>query len=392
MKKLFLFTANFPYGKIESFLEDEIHYLAAEFDSVEIIPLRYNGSIKRPFPNNCVVWEPIIKSRKQQYVKGLFCLKTIPLFCKDFFRYKVFLSPTRFKTWLIGLTLANCLMKSKRIKALFSKIDKDDVCYFYWGKGANMLSCFYKGRAHFVSRFHGEWDLWEESSGGFAPLREQIADSLDAAVFISEKGRRYFEKRYSGCKTCFFPLGSSDMGYAQHERGDLLLVVSCSTVYPLKRVPLIFEAVKRIRDISVSWTHIGSGEDFELLLNQVKSYCPSNVNVSLLGAMSHDDVMKYYQEHQFDVFVNVSTNEGVPVSIMEALSFDIPVVATDVGGNSEIVTEQSGVLISANPNADEVASAIIEAYNKKCSPRAFWETHYSAEVNYLAFSNFLKSL
>ncbi len=392
MKKLFLFTANFPYGKIESFLEDEIHYLAAEFDSVEIIPLRYNGSIKRPFPNNCVVWEPIIKSRQQQYIKGLFCLKTIPLFCKDFFRYKVFLSPTRFKTWLIGLTLANCLMKSKRIKALFSKIDKDDVCYFYWGKGANMLSCFYKGKAHFVSRFHGEWDLWEESSGGFAPLRKQIADSLDAAVFISEKGEKYFRERYPGCKICFFPLGSSDMGYTPNKKGKVLNVVSCSTVYPLKRVPLIFDAVKKINDIPVQWTHIGGGVDFDALKNSVNSSCSSNLQVTLVGEMSHDDVMKYYAEHQFDVFVNVSENEGVPVSIMEAISFDIPVVATNVGGNSEIVTIESGMLVSANPTADEVSDAIVRLVSKDCHPRGFWENHYSAKVNYSSFAKFLKSL
>lgn len=392
MSKLYLFTANYPYGKIESFLEDEIVYLSNEFDSVEIIPLSSRTEIKRNVPRNCVVREPIIRSRKQQYTKGLFCLKTLPYFAQEFIKFKVYLSTKRFKTWLIGLSLTNNLIKSKQIKALFSEISKNDVCYFYWGKGANVLSFFYKGKARFVSRFHGEWDLWEESSGNYAPLRKRVAKSLDAAVFISERGKKYFEDRYECCQTLFFPLGSVDMGYQRHEGGDALRVVSCSTVYPLKRVPLIYESLKSIKDITLSWTHIGSGEDFDTLKKMVADDCPVNLKVNLAGEMSHDDVMKFYKEHQFDVFVNVSENEGVPVSIMEAISFDIPVVATNVGGNSEIVREETGVLVSANPSVTEVAKAIVALASKDCHPRAFWEEHYSANVNYSSFAKLLKSI
>ena len=43
-----------------------------------------------------------------------------------------------------------------------------------------------------------------------------------------------------------------------------------------------------------------------------------------------------------DLFLTVSANEGIPVSIMEAQSFGIPVIATDVGGISEIVNNVNG--------------------------------------------------
>lgn len=64
--------------------------------------------------------------------------------------------------------------------------------------------------------------------------------------------------------------------------------------------------------------------------------------------LSHDQVMNYYKEHHFDVFINMSTNEGVPVSIMEAASFGIPIIATNVGGTSEIVQPSVGMLLSSN--------------------------------------------
>lgn len=391
-KKLYFFTATFPYGHAETFVEDEIKYLSAQFDQIVIVPLSARNNASRSVPDNCKVLTPVVTSRLGQYVKGLLLPLSLKSFLKDFIQHKVFVDKSRAKAWVIAYVLSNNLLSSKTIKRLFKNIRQDDVCYFYWGKGANVLSCYYKGKAHFVSRFHGEWDLWEESSGGYAPLRQLVAHSLDASVFISEKGKKYFEERYIGCKTYCFPLGSNDMGFVPHDKGAELRVVSCSTVYPLKRVPLIFEAIKSIKDVPVSWTHIGGGVDFEALKQQVASSTPSNVIISLLGEMPHDDVMKYYKEHQFDVFVNVSINEGVPVSIMEAMSFDIPVVATNVGGNSEVVTVESGILISANPGIVEVADAIVRLYNRDCHPRSFWEEHYSAEVNYTQFANFLKTM
>lgn len=46
-----------------------------------------------------------------------------------------------------------------------------------------------------------------------------------------------------------------------------------------------------------------------------------------------------------DLFLNISESEGVPFSIMEALSAGIPVMATDVGGTAEIIDDTVGRLL-----------------------------------------------
>jgi len=48
--------------------------------------------------------------------------------------------------------------------------------------------------------------------------------------------------------------------------------------------------------------------------------------------LPHNDVLNYYASNPVDVFINTSSSEGLPVSIMEAMSFGIPVIATNVGG------------------------------------------------------------
>jgi glycosyltransferase involved in cell wall biosynthesis len=59
----------------------------------------------------------------------------------------------------------------------------------------------------------------------------------------------------------------------------------------------------------------------------------------------------------FDIYVNCSTYEGVSLTILEAMATALPVVATAVGGNPEVVVDQeTGLLVSERPHA--VMSAI----------------------------------
>jgi glycosyltransferase involved in cell wall biosynthesis len=59
-----------------------------------------------------------------------------------------------------------------------------------------------------------------------------------------------------------------------------------------------------------------------------------------------------------DVFVLPSLNEGISNTILEAMATGLPVVATDVGGNPELVqSEQTGFLVPAG-DTDAMASAI----------------------------------
>ena len=143
--RLYLFTAAYPYGKAESFLEDEIRFLSKAFERIVIVPLSGVGTPTRKVPSNCEVLRPVINDRKKQYKKGLFCAKSLFLFLKDFLRGKVFCDKRRLQAWGVAYVLVNNLLKSQSIKELFFNMDSNDVCYFYWGKGANLLSCFYHG-------------------------------------------------------------------------------------------------------------------------------------------------------------------------------------------------------------------------------------------------------
>ena len=94
--------------------------------------------------------------------------------------------------------------------------------------------------------------------------------------------------------------------------------------------------------------------------------------------------------------MNVSISEGLPVSIMEAISLGIPVIATDVGGVKEIVNEVTGILIKTDikkAQLSNILDGINTTYdllpNDRKGIRNFWVENFNAKKNYYEFCKML---
>ena len=84
------------------------------------------------------------------------------------------------------------------------------------------------------------------------------------------------------------------------------------------------------------------------------------------------------------LFINLSETEGIPVSIMEAISFNIPVLATNTGGVNEIVGESfsTGILIPVNLEEHKISKIIYSILNgMNFSPRNYWENNFNKSYN-----------
>lgn len=81
--------------------------------------------------------------------------------------------------------------------------------------------------------------------------------------------------------------------------------------------------------------------------------------VRWLGSV--EDMGSFYPA--LDVCVLNSTREGLPLSLLEAMSFGIPVVATDVGGIGELLSEDFGLLVPSK--APRLLSRALESLAKK---------------------------
>ncbi|HQY21499.1 MAG TPA: glycosyltransferase, partial [Ignavibacteria bacterium] len=61
----------------------------------------------------------------------------------------------------------------------------------------------------------------------------------------------------------------------------------------------------------------------------------------------------------FDLFVLTSRYEGIPYVILEAMSMNIPIVTTDVGGISEVIKNKINGLLAENGNVSDISEKII---------------------------------
>ncbi len=79
--------------------------------------------------------------------------------------------------------------------------------------------------------------------------------------------------------------------------------------------------------------------------------------VTFAGFVPHMDLINHY--HNADILINPSLSEAFGMSLIEAMACQVPVVATRIGGMTEIVEEQkSGLLVEAG-NASALAQAIL---------------------------------
>jgi glycosyltransferase involved in cell wall biosynthesis len=404
-KKLFILATNYPYGYGEHFLENELLQLAPHFERVYVIATdqRYIGSIIMVayVPDNVTILE--YKEQETKFDK-FFSLRF--LFSKDFFHDVLFFKKISFQ--FLKIFAVEKLRTKKLSKFLENYISSRtspwEKCYVYsyWNDYTAASVALIKRKHPEIKAFtkaHG-WDVYfERHPMGYFPLRSLICENLDKLFFISINGKNYFSSKFPKYKDKFITsrLGTkNETLLSTYKQSKELVLMSCSSIIPLKNLPCIVEALALIDSFNITWIHLGNGDDEVMvqLLAEEKLSKKSNVNYNFKGFVMNEKIHEYYREHQTDLFINVSTTEGIPVSIMEAMSYGIPVIATTVGGTPEIVdNKHNGFLLSPTPTAQEVADTISKFYNLSFEEKtAFrnqayetWNSKFNAQINYTKF-------
>ncbi len=342
------------------------------------------------------------------FLKGFFNLAPFHFHLFDFFNKKVFLSYKKFYIFLSSLLVTRSILASKGFKQVLTSLPSDTsqpiVFYFYWGDNAVWILPYLKKylQRHGIKsiiRFHGS-DLYEFLKADYAPLRQLVFEQATYLCPVSEAGYTYLKNKYLAYQTKLLVqrLGVNDFGLAPFSTTSPKVIVSVSNIIALKRVELIFKALQQLQQ-PVIWHHFGSGT-LELALQAEVKKAKPHLTVHLHGQVSNQTLMAFYQSTSVDVFVNVSTTEGVPVSIMEALSFGIPVIATQAGGTAELVTNEVGLVIPIEQTPNSL-QAIFDRFFKMALPnqlemrqqaRLRYLKLADAKQNYAAFTNLIKGL
>lgn len=407
-KNLILLTNFFPYGNAEPYLETEVKYYDHYFDHVYVCSLQLRPKDLescRKLHSSIFKVLPIPKASKLVYLLYAFLV----LRDKNLYReLKKLFTEQRLsikKIVLLFVYLSRSYYEAGKIRKWLHKEGvltgrSEGALYAYRFEYQPYIALILKRYLpNYVTLARGHrFDLYEEfRSEGYIPLRECLLDELDYTVMIAKDGKNYLSKKYPNhiSKVVLSRLGTIDYGRGPVPKPeDPIRIVSCSTITDIKRVELIVEALSLIKDKEVVWDHYGDGPKRDTVETLAKKKLGPNVKFKFHGFLDNASLMKIYSEVPYHMFLNVSISEGIPVSIMEALSFGIPVIATDVGGTKEIVFDKrNGFLLPENFELKQLVENIIAIFQDTCSStpklrlgaRKSWEENYSAVVNYPHF-------
>lgn len=405
--RLFLLTSTYPYLPGEDFIENEINILCEKFDVI-IIPCFCRNS-PRVIPDNCNIDLNLsVQINSCNSINKIFIA---------FFSF-IWLKNRNFKFKNIRAQIKD-VMDISFISKYTSKyiidnyrndILRGSIFYSYWliphGLTLSILASRYKKNL-FLSRAHG-WDLYAERNVFlYIPFQEEIVNMLDLIFPCSMDGQFYLHKKY---RNHIRKISTQYLGVKDTKHKDTYLyfknqlrILSVSSIITLKRVDLICKSLCLLsstnKEIKVVWHHIGDGPELPVIKALLNDK-PENLDFIFFGQLKNIEVINYYKNNSasIDCFINLSEFEGLPVSVMEALSFSIPLLLCDTGSMREQVSSGvNGILLEHNPTIEQVVAGLknildatqtqLEMY--RCNSRSIYEKMFNAETNYTKFCKLL---
>lgn len=169
------------------------------------------------------------------------------------------------------------------------------------------------------------------------------------------------------------------------------VIGSSGRLFPIKDYPLMVEIARLVLEKypeNIRFELAGDGPEMDSILALIQTYGLGN-NFSLLG--HQDDMARFY--NGLDLYLNTSVHEGIPMTILEAMSHGLPVVAPSVGGIVEIVDNGvNGFLIQSRNPFDYAARCISlfenEAQRQKMSEAAIATARVSFSAELMASKYF----
>jgi len=179
-----------------------------------------------------------------------------------------------------------------------------------------------------------------------------FSSSSDLIIYLCYAQKSYLKEKYkinmkndsviyNGIDNLFLNLGllRNHSKSTQNAKRSNMVILMVARISPEKNHKAAILALKLLHNkykCSVELHFLGSGHDnYVLQLKSFISYHGLSSHVKFLG-FKHD-VGNYYSSA--DLFLLTSSSETFPLSVIEAMSFGIPSVITNVGGASELIVE-----------------------------------------------------
>jgi colanic acid/amylovoran biosynthesis glycosyltransferase len=350
--KLALITSSAPYGKGESFVITEANALADAGAQVLMVPV-----VIRPGRQSKPALRPNIKLAVQRLLTAKIlkaCFKLATLRPVSVLR----------ALWTLRCCYPLTLLKNIAVfpKALWLaeqiRIERVDHIHAHWASTPSTVAMV----ASMVSGV--PWSC--TAHRGDIVANNLLCRKLSHAVFvrfISESGIALAAKR---CRHAATNVRLLHMGVdiptlpSARLRQEEYVVLCPANLILVKGHRYLIEAWSRLQTArSAKLMLAGDGELRKTLETQVEKMGLGHA-IEFLGQVPHASLLAMYGRGEVDLVVLPSldlgggVHEGIPVSLMEAMSYGVPVISTTTGGIPELLNNGAGIMV---PHRDSLALA-----------------------------------
>ncbi len=232
-------------------------------------------------------------------------------------------------------------LKSKKSKIDFSNL----IIYTFWFNDYTLGATLLKQKnitIRVITGAHG-FDLYpNRQEGNRIPFRKKAIELLDQIIVDSCEGKEYLDKNFSTNKNKFALLNSGvkmkEFKVKPSEDG-IFRVTTLSRTHPVKRLERLLILLKELEiycKFTIHYFHIGYGEELYNLKKLSEELKFKKFKIYFKGNLSSYELKKFFKKTPCDAFLNVSTSEGTSMALIESLSYSIPAIVTNVGGNKKI--------------------------------------------------------
>lgn len=197
------------------------------------------------------------------------------------------------------------------------------------------------------------------------PLLKRIWKSAQFRTVCSQDLVRLANQADPGSQFLCIPNGVEINRFKPIDRpkNPKVKVLFIGRLIPRKGFQRVVEALPKVREgarVPFEVEVVGTGAH-QAALEDLAEHLHVTDLIKYVGIVPYDELEKSYQ--YADIFVLTSLSEGMPSVILEAMGCGLPIIASDVGGNNEIVHDgQNGFLIAGN-NVDQIADRLTKLVN-----------------------------
>ena len=280
-------------------------------------------------------------------------------------------------TGLFSRVLNAIRFHRRTFSELKEALKKADLVHVHAGDRIGFWAAWFKQKYGYKLVYTEHWAIYDSNTSDafenrniwFRFYMKWLWKKTDLVASISTKLYSSMEAKYAVSKPFTMFPNVLDQAFEESQESSIPNEKSNEDVVTLLHVSN-FEARKNVFELIESVNNlIRSGRKLRLILIGAGSETFSDYvseNIVLLASMKAQQLTEYYR--LADAFILPSDAENSPCVISEALSFGLPVIATDVGGVSEMINETNGVLIprfqTPQEKENKISDAILEFLSK----------------------------